>query len=146
MNIRDKNWSEICISSPWDRYSCSVRYYVVVHVFWCFKTYRILSQKPKGLAFGFTEKRMFAVKTSWKFVFHPHEAYNLSRLDASMLYINFWGFEKYWASAQNPKRVSLQFYWKCMFTMKTGWKSVFHPRGAHIIARLDIMLLYINFF
>jgi hypothetical protein len=29
--------------------------------------------------------------------------------------------------------------------MKTGWKSVFHPREIHILARSDIIILYTFF-
>jgi hypothetical protein len=31
---------------------------------------------------------------------------------------------------------------KRIFAMKTGWKSIFHPRGVHIIARLHITVVY----
>jgi hypothetical protein len=32
-SICDKNWSKIQISSPWGLYSCSIRHYSVVHIF-----------------------------------------------------------------------------------------------------------------
>jgi hypothetical protein len=43
-----------------------------------------------------------------------------------------------------PKGVSLRFYKKNrVFTIKIGRKSVFHPREAPILTRLDITVLYI---
>jgi hypothetical protein len=54
-----------------------------------FEKYRASGQNSKGLAFGFTEKCLFMVKTSRKYVLHPHEAHILSLLDVSVLYINF---------------------------------------------------------
>jgi hypothetical protein len=54
-----------------------------------FEKYRVSAQNPKGLAFGFTEKRLFAMKTGRKPVLQPSEAHNLPRLDVLVLYINF---------------------------------------------------------
>jgi hypothetical protein len=34
---------------------------------------------------------------------------------------------------------------KQLFTMKIGQKSINHPREVHILARLDIIMLYISF-
>jgi hypothetical protein len=34
---------------------------------------------------------------------------------------------------------------KCLFVTKTGWKYVFYPCEAYILARLDITVLYIIF-
>jgi hypothetical protein len=58
-------------------------------IFWDFKKYRVLAQKPKGLAFRFTDKCSFTVKTGQKSVFYPLKAHVMSQLNISMLYINF---------------------------------------------------------
>jgi hypothetical protein len=67
-----------------------------------FENYRVSTQNPKGLAFGFTKKHLFTGKTRQKSIFHPYEAHILSRLNGSLLYINFLRvFEKYQVLAQN---------------------------------------------
>jgi hypothetical protein len=90
---------------------------------------------------------MSTVKTSQKSVFHPCQAHILSRLDVLVLYIFFWeeGFQKYQVSAQNPKALAFGFTEKCMSTVKTSRKSVFHSREAHILSWIDVSVLYINF-
>jgi hypothetical protein len=55
------------------------------------------------------------------------------------------GFEKYQVSAQNPKRLAFSFTEKRMFMMKIVRKSVFQPCETYILCRLDILVLYINF-
>jgi hypothetical protein len=66
----------------------------------------------------------------------------MSRLDISIWYP---GLKKYRVSPQNTKGVRLSFYGKCMFVMKISPKFVFYTREAHILAQLDIMLLYTIF-
>jgi hypothetical protein len=61
------------------------------------------------LAFGFTEKCLFTTKTVQKSVFQPREIHIPSRLEVFVLYINFWGFEKYRISTQNPKGLDFDF-------------------------------------
>jgi hypothetical protein len=82
------------------------------------------------------------VKTSEKSIFHQCETHIISPLDVSVLYINFRGLE---ASAQNSKVLAFDFFEKCLFTMKIGQKSIFHHRETHILARLDIMVLFTIF-
>jgi hypothetical protein len=62
-----------------------------------------------------------------------------------VLYINFSGFEKYRVSAQNTKGLPFSFTEKRLLEMKTGWKSVSHPREAHTLAQLDITVFYTIF-
>jgi hypothetical protein len=78
---------------------------------------------------------MFTTKTSRKSIFHPHEAHNRARLDITMMYIFFGGFEKYRILAQNPKGLAFGIIKKCLFTTKSARQSVFHPRKAHILCR-----------
>jgi hypothetical protein len=99
----DENWQKIHIWSLWCKYSCSARYYGVVHNFLRFWKYWGSTQNPKVLAFCFTENRLFMAKMGQKSVFHLREGHILSRLDILLLYIYFKGFDKYWLSAQNPK-------------------------------------------
>jgi hypothetical protein len=73
-----------------------------------------------GLAFAFTEKCLLTVKISRKSVFHPHETHILSRIDISVLYNFFRGFEKYRISTQNPKGLAFGFTEKHLFTTKTS--------------------------
>jgi hypothetical protein len=50
------------------------------------------------------------------------------------------GFEKYQVSAQNQNGISLQ---KRLFAMKADRKSVFHSCETHILAQLEITVLYL---
>jgi hypothetical protein len=43
----------------------------------------------------------------------------------------------------NPKWLAFGFTEKCLFVIKIGRKSAFHPREAPILTRLDITVLYI---
>jgi hypothetical protein len=54
-------------------------------------------------------------------------------------------FKKYQVLVQNPKGLPFNFTKKCMFAMKIGWTSEFHPREAHILSRLEVLVLYIHF-
>jgi hypothetical protein len=63
--LHDENMLEIHISSPWDSYSVSVRRFGVIHKYLGdFVKYRVLTQKPNGLFFGFTYKQLFTMKMS----------------------------------------------------------------------------------
>jgi hypothetical protein len=44
------------------------------------------------------------------------------------------------------KGLTFGFTKKCLFVMKTVRKSIFHPYETHILARLDIKMLYTIFF
>jgi hypothetical protein len=57
-----------------------------------FKKIKILSQKPKVLAFGFAEKRQFVAKTDRNSVFLGRDTHILDRLYILVLYISFYGF------------------------------------------------------
>jgi hypothetical protein len=75
-----------------------------------FKKYRVLTQNLMGLAFGFTEKCLFAMKIGQKSIFHSHQAHILSQLDIIVLYTIFLRFKKkYRVSAQNPKGLAFGF-------------------------------------
>jgi hypothetical protein len=86
---------------------------------------RVSGQNSKWLAFGFTEKCLFTVKTCQKSVFHPRD-HIVSQIDVSMLYKKIRGFEKYRVSAENPKH-DFCFTKKSLFVMKTGQKLHFIP-------------------
>jgi hypothetical protein len=70
----------------------------------------------------------------------------MSRIDILVLYINFYGFEKYRVSAQNLNWLAFSFTEKYLSRTKIGRKSVFHPHEVHILCRLDVSILYINFY
>jgi hypothetical protein len=154
MSVHGENWPKIHITTLWGPYSVSIRRFGVVHKFLgVLKKYRFLAQTPKGLAIGFYQK-MSAYDENWAEI-HISSLwgpYSCSVRYYGVVHILFWGFEKYRVLAQNPKmlafgftEISLSFYWKCLFMVKAGWKSVSHPREAHILSRLDILVLYINF-
>jgi hypothetical protein len=84
-----------------------------------FEKYRVSAQKPKLLAFGFTEKCLFMIKNGQKYVFHPREAHILNRLDITELYTIFCGFKKYRILAQNQKRLAFGFTEILLFATKT---------------------------
>jgi hypothetical protein len=110
-----------------------------------FEKYRLSAENPKH-DFGFTEKSLFVMKTGQKIVFHSCEAYILSRIVISMLYKKFRHFKKYRVSAKNSNVLAFDFTKNGLFTIKTDRKSVYHPCETHILARLDITVLYIFFF
>jgi hypothetical protein len=145
MSAHDENWLESRISSLWGPYSCSVRHYSAPQFFLRFWKYRVLAQNQKVLAFCFTKNHLYAMKTGQKYTFQPREAHILSWLDILMLYINFWGIWIILSFGAKPKGFSLWFYRKSLFAMKVGWISVFQSRETHILPRLDVSMLYINF-
>jgi hypothetical protein len=55
-------------------------------VYKSFEKYRVATQNPQGLAFSLTKKRLFAMKTVQKYVFHPCEVHILAHLDITVLY------------------------------------------------------------
>jgi hypothetical protein len=59
-----------------------------------FKKFQILAKNPKGLPFGFTEKRELAAKIEWNSVFLGRKAQILDWLHIMVLYINFYGFSR----------------------------------------------------
>jgi hypothetical protein len=61
-----------------------------------------------------------------------------------VIYNFFLGFENYRVLAQNSKGLTFGFTDKRLFTVKMGQKSIFEPREAHILSRLDILVLYIK--
>jgi hypothetical protein len=95
------------------------------------------------LAFGFTEKHHFMVKTDRNSVFLGREPHISDRLHIIALYIIFYGFEK--KMAQNPKELAFGFTEKCLFVMKIGQKFIFYPCESHILSWLVVSVLYINF-
>jgi hypothetical protein len=68
------------------------------------------------------------VKMGQKSVFHPHDAHILDRLNITVLYIIFLGFQKYLISAQIPKGLA-----KRLLTAKMDKKFVFHLREVYIL-------------
>jgi hypothetical protein len=88
----------------------------------CFKKIQILSQKPKGLASGFTEKRQFAAKTDINSIFLGCQAQILDRSHIMDLYISFMGFKKNQISAQNTKVLAFGFTEKTPACVKNGPK------------------------
>jgi hypothetical protein len=81
------------------------------------------------------------MKTSRKYVFHPCEAHIPVRLENTVLYISFLGFEKCRVLAQNLKGLAFGFIEKHLFTVKASQKLVFHACEAHILSWLDITVL-----
>jgi hypothetical protein len=59
-----------------------------------FKKIQISAQNPKGLAFGFIEKRQFAAKTNRNSVFLGCKAHISDRLHITVPYISFFEFLK----------------------------------------------------
>jgi hypothetical protein len=55
-------------------------------------------------------------------------------------------FKKYRVLTQNTMGLAFGPTEKCLFMMKTGRRSVFEPRDAHIPPRLDVSVSYIYFF
>jgi hypothetical protein len=109
-SIHSENRLKIWIPSPWDSYSILFRRFSVVHKFLgLLKNIKFWLKSQRGLVFGFTQKYVFAIKTSWKSVFLRCERHFLPRLDVKVLYMIFLGFEKYRDSAQNSKELVFDF-------------------------------------
>jgi hypothetical protein len=60
--------------------------------FYGFKKNQVSAQNPKGLAFGLTEKILFAKKTDPNSVFLSCKAHILDQLYILIMYIGFYGF------------------------------------------------------
>jgi hypothetical protein len=104
-----------------------------------------LAQNPKGLPSSVLPKNVcFTLKTYQKSIFYLYDAHILARLDVTVFYTIFLGFEKYRASAQKLKGLAFCFTIKCLFTVKTGQKYVFHLHKVYILHQLDASVLYIN--
>jgi hypothetical protein len=87
---------------------------------------------------------MFVIKTNRKFIFHPDEAHICARLNLTVLYTHFLGFEKISSFSSTPKG-SLWFNRKMFVNGENKRKSIFNPFEAHILSWLDISVLYISF-
>jgi hypothetical protein len=86
------------------------------------------------------------MKTSQKFKFYFREAHIFSQSDITMLYTNFFEILKNIEFRFKKQRGYPSILpKKYLFTMKTCRKFVFHPRTDHILALLDITMLYTIF-
>jgi hypothetical protein len=102
--------------------------------FFRFSKVSSFGSNSKGLAFGFTEKCMFTMKTIWNFVFHPREAHILARTNIIVLYTIFLGFKKYQVLAENSKGLAFGFTDICLFMAKMSGEhmgSTGRARGAN---------------
>jgi hypothetical protein len=149
MFVHGESGLKIRISSPWGPYSISARHFGVVHKFFGgTEKYQVSAQNLKRLAFNFIEKCLSTTKTDQKFIFQPREAHILHRLDISVLYINFQWFLKILSFGSKPKGITFDFTKKCLFTMKTGWKSIFQPLwGTYSISvrRFGVVQKFLGF-
>jgi hypothetical protein len=85
--------------------------------------YGVLAQNLKGLAFNFTDKRLFTVKMGQKIIFHLCEPHIFAPLDITILYTIFLGFEKYRVSSQQAKGlVSLHLFLQMSVHNENGLK------------------------
>jgi hypothetical protein len=99
---------------------------MVLYTFLRFWTISSFNWKHKGFSLLFYKKCLFAMKTGKKPVFHLCEAHILAWLYITVLYTIFWGFEKYRVSAQTRKGLAFCFTNRHLYTVKIGWKSIFH--------------------
>jgi hypothetical protein len=132
MFVRDENWPEIHISSPWDPYYCLVRHYGVVYNFFMF--WKISSSDSKPIFCSRRKCRKIHISSPCG----PHSVV-VRHFDVVHKFI--WIF-KHIEFVSKSKCVSLRFYWKHLFRTKISQKSAFHLREAHILAQLDITVLY----
>jgi hypothetical protein len=80
MCVCDKNWPKLRISWSWSLYSWSDIHNSHLDKFLHILIFSILAQNPKVLAFAFTEKCLFAVKSNWNSIFldlEDHIPYHL---------------------------------------------------------------------
>jgi hypothetical protein len=73
-------------------------------------------------------------------MFHGLETHVLAHLDVTVLYIIFKSFEIYQILPQNP---NLWVYQKNMFVVKIGQNYLFLGCDTHILAQLDVTVIYI---
>jgi hypothetical protein len=85
------------------------------------------------------------MKTCQKYIFHLRETHIWDSLHIMVLYIIFQGLWKISSFVIKLKGVAFGFIEKRLFTKKTGWKSIFLGREGHLLPRLDVNVLYINF-
>jgi hypothetical protein len=86
-------------------------------MFWLFLKKQFLSQNPKGLAFGFTEKHQFVAKTGWNSRFLGCKVKIPDRIHIIVPYIRFYNFKK--KLAQNLNGLTFGFTEKHQFVAKT---------------------------
>jgi hypothetical protein len=111
----------------------------MLHTIFFFEVLKIsgFGSKPKGVSVRFYKKYLFMTKMDRQSVFPPRVAHILSWLYILVLYTNFRGLEKYRFSAQNAKGFGFGFTNKCLFTVKTDQKSIFHLCETHILSQID---------
>jgi hypothetical protein len=143
-SVHGKNGSKIVFHLRETHILARLDIMVLRTFFWGFEKYQVSAQNSKGLAFGFNKKLRFTAKMCRKFIFHPRDVQILAQLKI-MMYNIFWGFIKYRVLAQNPMGLAFGFIEKHLFTTKTDWKFIFHPRETHILAWLNIMVLHTIF-
>jgi hypothetical protein len=106
----------------------------------------IFGSKPKGVSLGFYRK-MSVCNENWpKIIFYPREGHIIARLDIMVLYTNFfWGFKKYWVSAQTTKGFAFGFTEKCLFTAKNEPKIYISAPWGPDSFSVRHFVLYIHF-
>jgi hypothetical protein len=144
-SICNKNWSEIQISSLWGLYSCSIRHYSVVHIF-----FEIL----KNIEFRFITQMGYPsilpknVCSRWK---HVENSYLIPVWPYSCSIRHYCVVHNFLEVLKNIEfQIKTQRYPSVLLTnvcpqWKRAKKSVFHPCQTHIMSRLHLLVFYINF-
>jgi hypothetical protein len=99
-----------------------------------------------GVAYGFTENCQFGAKTDRNSVSPGRDPRIANRLSITVLYFNFYGFEKFHIFAQNPKVLAYGFTENGQFEAKTDQNSIFLGHDPRIANRLSIKVSYFNFY
>jgi hypothetical protein len=85
-------------------------------------------------------------KTGRNTVFICREAPITDWLYIMVMFLKFYELKKIQILAKNSKVLAFDSTEKCQFVTKTDRNTVFIGRGAHILDRLYIMVLYLKFY
>jgi hypothetical protein len=142
---RDENWPEICISSPWDPYSYSAWHYSVVQISFRFCKISSFGSKPKGITVWFYRKMCVHSENKPKICISSlWGTYSISVRCFGVAHKFLWVLKNIEFRLKTQR--GFGFADKRLFTAKTCQKFVFHLNEVHIIARLDLMMLYPIFY
>jgi hypothetical protein len=120
-----------------------VMLYTIFFRFWKISSFAL---KPNRVIIWFYQKTSVHDKNDLEIhILFPWGTYSFLVRHFGVVH-KFLGFQKISSFGSKPKWVSIWFYQQISIHIENGPnKGVFRPHEAHILARLNIMLLYINF-
>jgi hypothetical protein len=143
--IRDKNWLKIHISSLWDLYFCLARNYGDIQFFLRFWKLSSFGSKPKGANLRFYRQTYVHGENGSKiYIWTSWGTYSISFRHFGVVHKSLEVLKDIWVLAQNPKRLAFVLPTN-VYSCWNGSKIIFYLSEAHILAWLDITVLYTVF-